>query len=690
MATDLERLVVSLEANIKKFERELAKSRGVADRSLRDVENSVSASTARIEATMGRLGGAIRTGIAGALASITFGNITKLSDSFTKVQNSLKVTGLTGDRLSATYQQLFDLAQKNGTPLEALAALYSSTAQSQKELNASSAEVVRFTDAVSTALRAGGVAAVQADQALGQLAQALRSGKVQWEDLESVVDSAPTIMQAAAAGIQEAGGSVGQLIKLVKDGKISSEALFRGITAGLPAVQALADVTKETSSQALARLNNALINMVGRLDEATGMSDNAVVSLDNFASAVKGIGKAIPGAIELLKGLAKQAQDTASAFGNLPVFKSLADKFGSKEEFKPVIQQLAERFGSPETAKAIDKALNGSIASLGSKGGVEGIDKLREAFKSKGVGEAKPSAPSGPGNMFDQIAEADRKALAPKAIKASDYAPKDDKEKKGKGGGGGASKEKLNDYQKEIEAIEKRTRGFDNEREAVGKSAIEVAKAEASFRLLEAAKKANLPVTDELRAKVDTLSLAYANAKVQLDEAEDRQRRFEAAARQTGATLADAFSDAIVNGEKLNVVVDRLIKSLASRGISSIFDSLFAKDGAGTSLLGSVLKGGLSLNPTGRAGGGPVYPGRAYTVGESGRETFVPTSPGRVIPNRSMGGASVTMAGDNIYITPAQGVTPEQMIAALGQRDRQLQRNINGIVANGRRRYSRA
>lgn len=47
------------------------------------------------------------------------------------------------------------------------------------------------------------------------------------------------------------------------------------------------------------------------------------------------------------------------------------------------------------------------------------------------------------------------------------------------------------------------------------------------------------------------------------------------------------------------------------------------------------------------------------------------------------------IGGDNINITSAQGVTPQQMLSALAQRDAQFQRNINGIVATGRRRYLR-
>ena len=53
-------------------------------------------------------------------------------------------------------------------------------------------------------------------------------------------------------------------------------------------------------------------------------------------------------------------------------------------------------------------------------------------------------------------------------------------------------------------------------------------------------------------------------------------------------------------------------------------------------------------------------------------------------------GDQYTFAGDHISISTAQGVTLQQMVAALAQRDAQFQRTINGVVANGRRRYRAA
>ncbi|MGE7152330.1 tape measure protein [Methylorubrum rhodesianum] len=311
MATDVERLVVSLEANIKRYEREMAKARGVTESALRDVERTVSDRAGKIEGAMAKVGASIRLGIAGAIAGISVGKFTELTDAYTRIQNSLKVTGLEGDKLKATYQELFALAQKQGVPLETLSGLYSRAAQSQKELNASSGDLVIFTNSVATALRAGGVGAVQADQALTQLGQALGSGKVQWEELGQIIDTAPTLLQAAAAGIKEADGSVGKLTQLVKDGKVSSEALFRAIIAGLPAIKALADRTSETSSQGVARLKNALTDLAGEFAKSSGASGIAVKALDRASESIENITKQIPGAIEALSSYFEKLSKSA-------------------------------------------------------------------------------------------------------------------------------------------------------------------------------------------------------------------------------------------------------------------------------------------------------------------------------------------------------------------------------------------
>ena len=674
MATDLERLVVSLEANIKKYERELARARPVTETAMRDVERSVTNSASKIEGAMARVGSSIRLGIAGAIASISLGSLNNLVDSYTKVQNSLKVTGLQGDKLTATFEQIYAIAQRQGAPLETLAGLYSRASQSQKELNASSADLITFTTAVATALRAGGVGAADADRALTQLGQALGSGKVQWEELETLVDSAPTILKAAAAGIKEAGGSVGQLIQLVKDGKVSSEALFRAINAGLPAVQALADRTDETSSQGMARLNNALVKMAGTMAEATGASHAAAGALSGVANAVESLTGKIPGAV---KALSEYFQELSKA----PYFQSLVKSIAASEGGDTPAEAAAP--GVRRTSRA---ATPGALPSR-----IEGLDKLRNALKTRGdlldaSAQKDKKAADAADNRLSRVFDADAKALAPKPISIADFKVPGDKEKKGGGGSKGGSKDKENDLQRETAAITKRTGALENELTTVGKSAGAAAEAEAKFKLLEAAKKANVAVTPALMADIEKTAAAFGVATEKLEQAEAANRKFEASSRQAGATLSDAFSDAIVNGEKLTEVLNRLVKSLATRGIDSIFESLFSKGGAGNNLLGGLLSGGgISLNPTGRAGGGPVKAGTPYIVGESGRETFVPTSPGRIIPaRRTGGGRSIRMGDININAPGADPAALMGLRAYVDQARAEDRRLIGQSLANWR------
>lgn len=682
MATDVERLVLSMEANMKKFERAFAQASGTADRNMRQIERRVEQSESRVEATMGRVGSAIRAGIAGALASISLQSFTKLSDTFTKVQNQLKVGGLEGDRLAKTYKELFDIAQQQGAPLEQLATLYGRASTAQKELNASSADLMRFTSATATALRVGGTSAEEASGALLQLSQVLGSSKVQAEEYNSLIDGLRPLLQAAAAGIEEAGGSVSKLTALVKDGKVSSEAFFRGVLAGKPAIDALAQATRDTSEQALTRLNNALVDFVGKLGEATGASDNAVLSINNFAKGVQGLAGSIPDAIELLKKLADQAQSTATSIGNAPIFK-----------------RLAEKYADPAAVKALEDKMNAAQAvPAGKAGAVEGIDALRKAMRDRMP--AAPAAGNTGDSIFDQVAALDAKALAGKTISLKDYKVPGEKDKKA-----GGSKTP-NDYEREVQAIGRRTRALDDERSVVGESAYEVARSEAALRLEEAAKKANLTVTEAMQIRIDELASAYGRAKVALDEAEKKQRDFQEASSVAGHTLSDAFKDAILNGEKLTDVMDKLLKSLASRGIDGFFDSLFAKGGAGStflsSILGSFADGGYTgpggkYQPAGvvhrgeyvmdaattrRIGRGnldAIRRGRGYASGGFVGAPMAPMAPPAVrSAGRAAGGLSITKA-DTYNIMPAAGVTPDQLRAVLEAHDRALPSRLKDI-----------
>lgn len=238
-------------------------------------------------------------------------------------------------------------------------------------------------------------------------------------------------------------------------------------------------------------------------------------------------------------------------------------------------------------------------------------------------------------------------------------------------------------FRDEVARLTRRTSLLTIEAESVGREEGAAAKAEAAFRLLEAAKKADLAVTPALRAEVDRVAEAYGAATVQVERAEAAQRAAQSASRELGSALSDSFKGAILHGERLTTVVARLATTLASRGLDRAFDGLFGRGSAGADLLGSALGSlGLTQNPTGRAAGGPVTPGVAYTVGESGRETFVPLQPGRILP--AAHGVAAPAPAPNVQVSvsiatadaPSFQRSEAQVSAALA---RAVQRGLRGL-----------
>lgn len=101
------------------------------------------------------------------------------------------------------------------------------------------------------------------------------------------------------------------------------------------------------------------------------------------------------------------------------------------------------------------------------------------------------------------------------------------------------------------------------------------------------------------------------------------------------STVTKSIEDSFVNFAKTGKLsVKDLFKSIAETILRSQIQSLLVQTfggggGGGGSFLGNLFSAFLG---GGRAGGGPVSAGRAYTVGESGPETFVPAGAGSIVP----------------------------------------------------------
>ncbi len=175
----------------------------------------------------------------------------------------------------------------------------------------------------------------------------------------------------------------------------------------------------------------------------------------------------------------------------------------------------------------ITGALNKSIGASFPDIAPMKFDRLTGAARTAGEAVAKAFAGGASAMKRDYIGELGGELDKVRSMANSDAARRAFDQPATTGATGGALKmtapagkakaKSENEYEREIASIERQTRAYEIERQTIALEAREIEKARVAFEMLEAAKKADIPVTDAMRAKVDKLADAYAGAKVALD-----------------------------------------------------------------------------------------------------------------------------------------------------------------------------
>jgi lambda family phage tail tape measure protein len=148
-------------------------------------------------------------------------------------------------------------------------------------------------------------------------------------------------------------------------------------------------------------------------------------------------------------------------------------------------------------------------------------------------------------------------------------------------------------------------------------------------------------------------------------------------AKNIFSTVTKGIEDSFVNFAKTGKLsVKDLFKSIAETILRSQVQQLLARTFGGGGGGGSFLGNLFSAFVGSRSAGGPVSAGRAYRVGESGPETFVPTGGGTIVP-----GGGATSVTYNITATDAASFQaliardPEFLFAVTEQGRRRMPNN---------------
>lgn len=299
---EIDPVILELRAQVDRYLGDVRRATKTVDQQLGLQEKRVRDLETQMRKSSGAIGSSIK-GLAATFATAFTGReLVNIIDSYTRLQNSLKVTGLEGENLAAVQERLFAVAQKNGVELEAVGQLYSRAAQNQKELGASTSDLINLTSAVSASLRISGTSTQEASGALLQLGQALGSPRIQAEEFNSLLDTMQPLLREAAKNIEGTGGTLAGLTQRIKDTNgpgVSNVELFRAIIAALSDLETQAASSTLTISGAFTTLNNALTTYVGEAANANGVTNALATGIQKLAENLDTI---IP-AITIIAGL---------------------------------------------------------------------------------------------------------------------------------------------------------------------------------------------------------------------------------------------------------------------------------------------------------------------------------------------------------------------------------------------------
>jgi hypothetical protein len=383
----------------------------------------------------------------------------------------------------------------------------------------------------------------------------------------------------------------------------------------------------------------------------------------------------------LLFDIAAAARDAWAGLKTLSGVQSLTPTEGLQRDLKQAQNELDrfdEKFNAvfgPDSGREIDPARKSKL------------DAERDRLVSERNAAQSALNAASAGGIDPQLPDPVTPASAPRGSS---------------GGGGGRSRapaDRLNELEREIEAIKRATE--ETNRLTAAYSVLDptiedfgfsVAAAKAEVDLLNAAEQAGVEVTPELTQKIKELAAAYAQAEAEANKLADAQDEATEGNDEFARTSKDAlggfiddlktgqtFMDALIN------LTDKLADKLFDLALQSLEGGLFGggEGGQGGGALGGLL-GGLFGGGSGKSGGssggglGDVFGGllgSIFGLGfNNGGSFMVNGRPG--IDNNLV--AFRASAGERVDITPKGDASNPEQPLVINQTNQFL--DANGAV----------
>ena len=206
--------------------------------------------------------------LAGYMAGIvTVGAAINKMDTYTGINNKLKLVTNSQEELNQAMRDTFAIAQKSASSWGAVNDVYSKYMSNAKTLNLTQAQTARLTEITSKAVSLSGSSSEAAAAALFQYGQALDGNILRAEEYNSLVDGAGGLLSAMAKGL---GVTRGELRQMMLDGKLTGEVITKALLKAGDSVDELFSKTDVTIGSSLMMLSDSVTKFTGEAASGSG------------------------------------------------------------------------------------------------------------------------------------------------------------------------------------------------------------------------------------------------------------------------------------------------------------------------------------------------------------------------------------------------------------------------------------
>lgn len=204
--------------------------------------------------------------------------IQKSADEMMNLDGRLRTITSTEVERFEIEDNLYDLSQQNRQGMKEMGNLYFNIANGTKKYGFNNDDFMRATDIVSKSLTIGGASTAEAQSTILQLRQALGSGFLMGDELNSLNENAQPLMQKIA---EYFGKDIGELKEMGSERELKSEDIMRAILSAGEKMDEEFSKMPTTIGQSLQQIENLWNYSMLRIEQGTGIFSSIAKFISN-------------------------------------------------------------------------------------------------------------------------------------------------------------------------------------------------------------------------------------------------------------------------------------------------------------------------------------------------------------------------------------------------------------------------